>query len=169
MAIDKFSKTIPDTKQAVVKPSALMSEEEQRKAQEADEREAAKESKIVRDAQIQSDKDQVEHGKKLDAKFGNKGRGKDKAETLERMKEISKLLRDSIKKTDNAKKDVGEFSLALQEKRADLPNKLHLTVEEFNDWLNDLNMILQERDRAAQSSEDTLTYVIQKIRADSIG
>ena len=117
--------------------------------------------------QGEADKAQAEKAKTLDAKFGGDGTASDRQKTEKRMKDISKMLRDSIKKTDDAKKDLNDFSLALQSKRADLPDKNKLTVEEFNNWMNDLSMIKQERDRQATSSEDTLDYVIEKIRSDS--
>ncbi len=145
----------------VDKESKVVSNKQAQKDQIASANERAK-------IQVEADKAQDQKAKELDKKFGGAGRSEDKKKNLERMKDISKLLRDSIKKTEEAKTDLGDFSLALQEKRADLPNKKQLTVEEFNDWMNDLSMILQERDRAAQSSEDTLMYVIEKIRHDSV-
>lgn len=134
-----------------------------KKAQEENHATAQQRAKIQADA----DKAQEEKSKELDKKFGGDGTASDRQKTEKRMKDISKMLRESIKKSDDAKKDLNDFSLALQERRADLPDKRKLTVEEFNDWMNDLAMILQERDRQAASSEDTLMYVIEKIRHDS--
>ncbi len=118
--------------------------------------------------QVDADKARAKQSKELSSKFG-KDRDKDKEETLQRMKDIKKMLRDGIRKDSEANNDIADFALALQEKRADLPNKLLLTVEEFNDFRNDIAQLKLERDRANQSSEDSLEYVFQKVSADSIG
>ncbi len=142
------------------KESEIVSNKEAQKENRQTENQRAK-------IQAEADKAQQEKAKELDKKFGGDGTASDRQKTEKRMKDISKLLRDYIKTSDKAADDLGDFSLALQERRADLPDKRKLTVEEFNDWMNDLNMILEERDRAAQSSEDTLRFVIEKIRHDS--
>jgi len=121
-----------------------------------------------------ADKAAKENSDKLSAKFGGDQRAAERKIAEDRIVAIKKLLRDSIRpieknvKPHEGEQDLEEFSLALQEKRADLPNKAHLTVEEFNDFMNELNAILAERDSAAQSSADTMRYVIGKIRSDSV-
>lgn len=120
-------------------------------------------AKIAADAA----KAQKEKADKLDKKFGSDSRASDREETEKRMKKILKLLRDAVEKQGDAKSDLDDFSLAIQEKRADLPDKKKLTVEEFNDWRNDLNEILLERDRMAQGGQDTLRYIIDKIAVDA--
>lgn len=108
-----------------------------------------------------------ERGRELDEKFGG-GRGKERKETLERMDKIKKFLAKSLERTRESKSDLEDFAAALDEGRADLPNKLLLTPDEFNDFMNDLVAIKDGLEPSTQVQETLLPYIVEKIRKDSI-
>jgi hypothetical protein len=142
------------------KESEIVSNKEAEKENKRTENQRAK-------IQAEADKAQDEKAKELDKKFGGDGTASDRQKTEKRMKDILEMLRKAVEKQGDAKSDLDDFSLAIQEKRADLPDKKKLTVEEFNAWRNDLNEIIAERDRNAQSGQDTLRYIVDKIAADA--